>query len=412
MRRAVFLVSLLLCAAATPAFAQTALDAHVSAIPAATLLRLPASALVDPGAQAAGLALTAITRPLFFAWVFAQILALWYLWQSGRGAQLRDFLRRHSRNEHVLRFVFGAALAIVAALAALPVAFTLFRLAFAAQLTTQTVAGWFGDYVTTTALDALTVGILIAAILPMVERTRLWYVPAILLLFAFAVGTMFVEPVVVAPLFNQYEPLHDPALAARIHALSERAGVGDPPIYVTNLSKQSVVENAWVAGFGPTRRIVLGDTLVAVATADEATFIVAHELSHYVHGDVLKLTLVATGLLVLALTFAVLVGDRIRFRRDDDPVSRLALIGALAGCAALVLFPVYNGYQRGIEARADRFGLALSHDPAGGIRAFVRFADDGLQPVCPPEHVRLYFYDHPPIGTRIARLQGRPDPCP
>jgi STE24 endopeptidase len=416
-RSVIFFCLLLACAflpvrvsAATPA--PTWMDRRVTAIAQTRLLAKPGSQLVDPGRQRAAAELAGINRPLFFAWALLQVFAFLYLWRSGVAAAWRDRLRRAVRNEHVLRAVFGFILTFVAQLCALPVTFTRFRLAFAAGLTQQTAGSWFRDWVVGVSIDALFVAIFVVVVLALVDRTRLWYLIAIVLVFAATIGVMFIEPVVLAPLFNSYTPLHDDQLAARIHQLSERAGIGDPPIYIDNLSKQSNVGNAFVTGVGATKRIVLGDTLVDTATPDEVVYILGHELSHYVHRDVIKLTLVATGLFVVAMAIAVLIGDRIGFRRDDDPVSRLPLVGCILGCAVLVLLPVYNAYQRGIEARADRYGLELTHDPAAGVRAFVRFADDGLSPLCPPEAVRLYFYDHPPLGSRIAALQGKPDPCP
>jgi STE24 endopeptidase len=188
--------------------------------------------------------------------------------------------------------------------------------------------------------------------------------------------------------------------------------LGDAPILVDNQSRQTAVINANVEGFGSTRRIVLSDNLIENATPREALFIVSHEMGHSVRDDVLRLTLAGTGLLLLVTTIAVTIADRIRVRRDDDPLSRLALVGALLGIAALIAFPIFNAYSRTIEARADAFGVALSGDPAAAARTFVRFADEGLAPYCPPALVRAYFYDHPPVGSRIAAALGRPDPCP
>jgi STE24 endopeptidase len=415
--RSVFVLFFVIACALVPGAASAAptptrIDHRITALPASTLLRETGTHLVDPARQRAANELATINRPLFFAWALFQIFAFLYLWRSGTAARWRDALRRSIRNEHVLQVVFGAVLAIVAQVCALPVSFTRFRLAYAAGLTVETVASWLRDWLITVTIDAVIVGLFIGVILWLVDLTRLWYLIATVFVFVVSLALVFVEPVLLAPLYNTYTPLANPSLEARIHQVTERAHIGDPPIYTNNLSKQSEVGNAWVAGFGPTRRIVLADTLVAKETPDETAFIVAHELGHYVRRDVISLTLVGTALFVLAMAIAVLIGDRIGFRRDDDPVSRLPLVGCILGCAALVLFPVYNGYSRFIEARADQYAFALTHDPAAGVRTFVRFADDGLSPLCPPKLIRLYFYDHPPLGSRIASMQGREDPCP
>jgi STE24 endopeptidase len=183
------------------------------------------------------------------------------------------------------------------------------------------------------------------------------------------------------------------------------------PIFTTNLSRTSEVGNANVEGIGPTRRVLIGDTLLRTATPAEVSFVMAHELGHVAKDDPLGLTLVADVLSMLVITAALLTAEGIAVRGDDDPLSRLPLIVALAGLYGLMLFPLGNLYSQGVEARADRFGLTAAHDPVAAARLFVRFADEGFAPVCPPPWVRLYFYDHPPLGSRIAAAMGHSDPC-
>jgi Zn-dependent protease with chaperone function len=114
----------------------------------------------------------------------------------------------------------------------------------------------------------------------------------------------------------------------------------------------------------------------------------------------------------LSVAIGVLVADRIGFRRDDDPLARLALVGALAGLAGLLVFPLYNVYSRQIESKADTYALGLTHDPASAVRSFVRSADRRFVLLCPSRLAVVYFWPSPPLGSRIAAATGRPDPCP
>jgi Zn-dependent protease with chaperone function len=116
-------------------------------------------------------------------------------------------------------------------------------------------------------------------------------------------------------------------------------------------------------------------------------------------------------LFVLSVAVAVLIADQIRFRRDDDPLARLALVGALAGLAALATYPLYNMYSRQIATKADAYALTLTQDPASAVRAFVRAADRRFVTLCTPGWATLYFSQLPQLGTRIAAATGRPDPC-
>jgi STE24 endopeptidase len=388
-------------------------DRRVTAIPDATLLSAPPETLLDPRRQAVSGHLSAWTRPLFFAWAFSIIGMLLYLWMSGSAAALRDALRRRIASPLLLRFVFGVLLAGIVGLAQLPFSFVRYRIASVYELTSEPVVDWLQENLTTIAIDSLIAGLVVLTVMTAVSKTRLWYLYTAAAVVVSSFGLNFVEPVMIAPLYNTYHPLaQTSALYRPMRVLEQRAGLGDAPILVDNLSRQSGVVNAHVAGFGSTRRIVLSDNLVMNATPSEAFFIISHEMGHSVHNDILRLTLAGTALILLVATFAIVIADRIPVRRDDDPLSRLALVAALLGAASLFAFPLFNQYSSAIEARADAFGIALSGNRAAAVRTFVRFADEGLAPYCPPALVRDYFYDHPPVGSRIAAALGRPDPCP
>jgi len=156
---------------------------------------------------------------------------------------------------------------------------------------------------------------------------------------------------------------------------------------------------------------VLSDALLQNATPGEVLFLAAREMGHYDHADDFRLSLFWTFLFIFCTALAVIAADRVRFRRDDDPLTRLALVFVFLGCFALIVTPVYNGYSRNIESRADAYAVALTRDRSSAVRAFVRVADETLAPLCPGRLGLLYFYNSPPIATRIAKAAGHPDPC-
>ncbi len=403
-----------ICArAASAQIGERQMERRVSAIPVAQLLSKPPQQLVDPQRQAVARQLVSLTRPAWFAWIALQLFALFYLWVSGTAARSRDALKRSIRSKALVRFIFGAALTAVVQIVALPVEFFSYRVLRVMGLSTQPTSGWFGDLVITTLLEMLVIGIIVVVVLWLVDRTHLWWVYVAGLIFGFTFLLSYVFPIVIEPIFNRFTPL--PAnrpLTVQIEALAHRAGEGNLPIYVSDLSRRTHAGNAYVVGIGPSRRIVIGDTLLDAATDHEILFIVAHELGHDVHGDTFRGSLFGAIIFVIAAALAVLIADRVGFRRDDDPLSRLTLVGALLGCVYLLFLPAINGYSRAIEASADAYALQLTHDPAGGVRAFVRFADEDLSLLCPGRLARLYWYTHPPIGSRISALNGQPNPCP
>ena len=120
---------------------------------------------------------------------------------------------------------------------------------------------------------------------------------------------------------------------------------------VDERAQRSTLAIAAVIGYGPTKRIVLSDALIAESTSAEFAFVVARALGHYLLTDPLKLALMRTLAFIIAIALGATIADRVGFRRDDDALSRLPLVTALMGVAALVLLPAYNAYARGIEAR-------------------------------------------------------------
>jgi len=393
--------------------AQSYVDRRVTALAPTALLHLPPAALVDPRRQRAAVRFRRWTRPIFFFSALSQIVALFLLWASGYGARLRDGLRSRIRPAYALRFAYGALLAVVAGVAELPASLVAYRFDAAYGLSTATPLHWARDGLLNNTVHALLLGAVVTFIFALVDRTRLWYVWAMGGLFALTLLMAFLEPVTVAPLYNHFKPLpHNSVVRAPLIALARRAGIGNAPIEVANFSVRSPAVVADVAGFGPTKRIVLGDQLLTAATTGEVLFLAAREFGHYAHADDFRLSLFWTFLFIVCAALAVILADRTFVRRDDDPLARLSLVLAFLGLLGLAATPLYNGYLRNIESLADAYALALTGDHVSAVRAYVRIADETLSPLCPARSVRLYFYNNPPLGTRIAAAQGGHNPCP
>lgn len=369
-------------------------DLRVDALPRASLVTLPPKELVDPSRQRGARIVTDVQQSLFFVWAAAQIFAFGWLWRSGNAARLRDWLRRRLRNVRVVRIAFGAILGAYAPLAALPFAFIRYRVGFNVGLTDEIIGAWLVRYALTMCTDALLTALVVVVVLELVDRTRLWYLAFTVFLFAITIGIAGIDPLVSA------RTGHDVATPIAASVPVERA----------TTSRKTM--SARVAGLGDLTRIIVGQPLLSAATAPELGYVLAHEDAHVAHRDVLKVTLMWTTLLVLACVLAVLISDRIGFRRDDDVLSRLALVGAFLGGAALLIFPLYNGYARGIEYRADEDARQRLSDPSAAIRFLVRRADDDMVTLCERRSSSWYFADHPALGSRIAAMRGSEDPCP
>lgn len=228
---------------------------------------------------------------------------------------------------------------------------------------------------------------------------------------------VFLFPVVIAPLFNRFTPLANRDLSARIESLAERAGVEIDRVLVADASKRSTAENAYVAGLGATKQVVLYDTLLEGNEEPETLFVVAHELGHESERHVLKgLGVSAVGLVVgfAVLAWAVRQGSFLRWAGAES-VADLRILPALllfTLIAGLVAQPIQNAVSRRFEARADDIAFDLTGDPEPAIKAFRSLAISNISDLRPPALVEWMFYSHPPITDRIeaARAAGASKP--
>jgi STE24 endopeptidase len=223
-------------------------------------------------------------------------------------------------------------------------------------------------------------------------------------------------PVLIAPRFNRYEPLQDTQLAARLTTLTDKAGINVAGVLQMDMSRRTNKANAFFAGIGPTKRIVLSDTLIAQFSPDEIEGIVAHEAGHQAHRDIWRFVALS-GVMTLASAYAVdliakralrawpkLVGTSQLSDRRSLPVLGLAF-----SIVGLALTPAQLAYSRHIERRADRYAIALTGQPRAYADAMRRLAASNLADPQPPRLITWLLHSHPPLAERIAAAE-RPQP--
>ena len=387
-----------------------ALDAEVNAITAHALLTGSPITLLDVAREAAATHLESFRVPMWLGTTVLQIIALAWFWSSGYSARLRDWLRARVGSEFTVRFCFGAALALIDKLVVLIPQAVQYRFMRLMDLNELLFRTWLADWVAGTVLTMIVVGFTAAIVLWLADRTHQWYVYTIAGVIGFTLVVAYVSPFVFEPVTVHYTTLAPSGqLKLDILALEQRTHT-KVPILEEHIAARTRVGNTYITGWGGTQRIVLSDTLLAGASEPELRFVVARSLEWIAANLALQMTLVQGAFIVVGVALAVLFSDRIGFRRDDDPVSRLALLGAVIGCVYLVALPLYNGYARQASFSIDQAAVALTGDPASAIRLVVREADQSLQRVCPSRLSRWYLTSRP-VGDRIARLQDRPDVC-
>ncbi len=299
---------------------------------------------------------------IFAGWALAPILAFWWLWSSGSAARLRDTLRRRLRAPWLHRAAFGAALGALATVAALPFAFASYRVAHNVGVTAQSIPNWFLDELLRLLTISLASAIVVMVILALVDCTRLWYLVFIGLLYAATLIIVGIEPVLFSPLTADDRPA-PAAVVAVGDAVAHALGTSPVPLVITGTDQHTSAVVARSSGLGPFARILIGDRAWQAMTPPERRFLLARQYAHLAEHDVLLLTLAGITLFVFAAALAVLISDRIGFRRDDDPLARLPLVGTFLGVAVLLLYPAFNAIERAGEWRADAVALAAVADP-------------------------------------------------
>jgi STE24 endopeptidase len=292
----------------------------------------------------------------------------------------------------------AAGLSVAVTLATLPVSLIARQRAKDVGLVTQNWVGYAGDVVKGTAIQAVIVGIGGALLVFGIRRVgRRWWIPATVLVIAFGVISTYATPIVIDPLFNRFDRLGGP-LRAEVLQLADKADVKVGQVYEMDASKRTTAANAYVNGIGSTKRVVIYDTLLKDFPPRAVRGVVAHELGHVHYRDV------PHGLLYLVIVapFGMLAVARLaeRMDRDGSPVPAVALSIALIVPAMTM---ISNQLSRGVEARADRFSMQLTHDPDGLIEFQRKITQQNVGDPDPPGWVSFLLGTHPTAVQRIGQ---------
>jgi STE24 endopeptidase len=280
-------------------------------------------------------------------------------------------------------------------------------------LSAISISDWFLDRLKVFALGLL-LSVLAAAVVGWSARTagELWWVAAASAFSLAGVVLAAVAPLLFLPIFYRFKPLDRPALSARLLALADTQGVPALGVFEWGLGAKTSKANAALVGLGATRRIILADTLLDNYTDDEIEVIVAHELGHHVHRDMMKAigfesALVFAGALAADLLFRATAA---RFGIGDvtDPAG-LPLLVIGAGAVSLLLAPLANALSRRAERRADLFALNLTKRPHSFMSAMRRLGAQNLAEEHPSRLVQALFHSHPPIPERLAAARALTD---
>jgi len=352
-------------------------------------------------------------RVLLLVGLGAQALAVGGL-AIGRPRAARDLLERVARRPLTGAALAGVLVVVVAEAASFPTSLAAHERSVDAGISTQSLAPWLGDKAQSLAISAIIAGGGAAALSALIRRFPVrWWVPGSLAVVGFGAAMTLLAPIVIAPRFNDFEELpSESELRAQVLELGRRADVEIGEVYRVDASRRSTALNAYVAGLGPTKRVVIYDNLIEDAERPELESVVAHELGHVAHSDIPRGIVFAALVTPLGLLLVRELSGALARRAGAEPGAPAA-VPALLLAIAVSTFAVNvagNQLSRKVEASADAFALRITEDPRGLIDLQTRLAEGNLSDPDPPAISRLLFGTHPTtlerIGSALAWERG------
>lgn len=354
------------------------------------------------------------------------IFALWVLVRLHLGAAIRKLAARLSRRAWLQGLVASPFWLIILILIGLPAALLMQRVDLHYGLSVEPWSMWWADFgksaVLTIIFGTITLTVLYALIRHSPRRWWLWFWIIALPVEAVAV---FLVPIVIDPMFDHFSPLakSDPALVQKLEEVAARGHLQIPPsrMYVMDASAKVTGPNAYVTGFGASKRIVVWDTTIHEMPANDILAIYGHEQGHYVLHHIQKGMLFSAAVMLFFFWIAAHLlrwmvrrfGDRwhIPSLADWSSVGLVLLLITILGFFA---DPVGNAFSRHIEHQADVYGEEVIHGLVPNPQAtmadsFQRLGELWLEIPHPNGFVVFWTYSHPPTSDRM-RFASHYDP--
>ena len=327
---------------------------------------------------------------------------------TGWSAKMRDRAERWTRVKPLHAFLYWFQYLMATGLLLFPMTvYEGFVREHKYGLSTQTFGPWLGDQAKGLALGLVFGGILVAALYGVVRKLpRTWTLWGAVTFIVFLFFIQLIAPVFIAPMFNKYTRLSDPAVREPILRLARAEGVSVNDVWVMDASRQSTRVSANVSGFLGTERITLNDNLLARCSLPEIEAVMGHEIGHYVLHHTFKAMLFFSVLIVMGFSFLRWGFDQVMAWkgakwgiRGIGDTAGLPLVALLFSAFFFILTPVTNTYIRTEEAEADLFGINASGQPDGEAEVDLKLGE--YRKLDPGPVEEFLFFDHPSGRSRI-----------
>ncbi len=367
-------------------------------------------------------ALYLLNGTLYFVTTAWSFLVLYLMLRTRFGIRLRNLAITVSRFRVLQAVIVMSVFVLVLQLTQLPFDAYDQHVSLRYGLSVQPWGSWFGDWG-----KSLLLGMLFASILGWIlyavlrHSPRRWWFYFWLAVIPIVIIVLFVTPIWIEPLFNKFEPLtgHHADLVTQIERVVHRGGMDIPPerMFEMKASEKTTQLNAYVTGFGATKRVVVWDTTMEHMTIPQTLFVFGHEMGHYVLGHIPKQ--VAIILLILLVLFYV--GYRLanwmvgRYGegwgiRDLGDWASLPLLVMILSVLTFLATPVLNGVSRHYEHQADQYGLEVIHGlvpdaQRSAAQSFQILGERSLDYPYVGKLAEFWAWSHPTIRDRMIFVQ-------
>lgn len=274
-------------------------------------------------------------------------------------------------------------------------------------LSVQSFAAWLSDYLKNFSISFLLIFLMLLGLhLLMVRLPGRWWAAAGLFFTLFLIVSTYLYPLIIDPLFYRFEVLEDQQMRAGILEMASEAGLEVEQVLVADASRRTTKVNAYFAGIGKTKRIVIYDNLLHRFSPEETLAVIAHEMGHWKYSHLVKgIFLGAAGMFLgLWLLQSLLEGMCAKGGLHALTVALLFL-----ALFSFISLPLQNAFSRAFERQADLEAIRLTKDPLTVITLEQNLARANLAEVEPHPFVKFVLYTHPPVLERIAMARREAD---
>ncbi|UAC49006.1 M48 family metallopeptidase [Bacillus aquiflavi] len=343
-----------------------------------------------------------------FEWLVYLMILLF-----GLSKAFKRWAEQSSRFRFIQTAIYLIWLSFFAFVATFPLSYISYSFSKSYNISTQTFASWMKDELIDFWINYGMMLIIVSVLYWLIQKSKKrWWLYAWLLSIPFTLFIMFVNPVLIDPLYNDFYPLKNKELETKILKMADKANIPADHVFEVNMSKKTNALNAYVTGIGSNSRIVLWDTTLNRLSEDEILFIMAHEMAHYVEkhiyigiGGYLLLSLVGLYLSARLMNWAINhYGEALKLSTVQD-IRSLPLFLMILSMLLFISDPFSNIVSRYQEARADTYAIEMTDNPNAAISTFQELSRAGLNQVKPPLLVKIFRYSHPTMLERMTMIE-------